>query len=436
LKDIAIIVLDVATFLVPPLLPAVMTSINAHAQRRLRKKGIFCLNPNAINSCGGLDVMCFDKTGTLTEDSIDLSGVVPVLNSSFTPALRDISQLDINSKLLLAMTTCHSLTEHNGKVDGDNLDMKLFEAANWEFKFDQFVNDEMAFEKYPERIVGPIKNQNEDQTNNLFMFGIIKQIPFESQLQRMLVIVKQAYVQEYIVIVKGAPETIVSICNKNTVPDDFSSMLDSYTRDGLRVLATASKVLINMNLETVLKLSREELECDLTFDGLTVFQNRLKKETTPVLKVLKEANIRTVMITGDNLLTSISIGRECGMIDESDSVIKVDAELFESSNENQALRVFYSYAKLPGFSEKLNMKRNGGLEEVLLPVLRQSGRYHLALEGKIFSLIRQNDQKLLNQIAHKGTIFARMSPEQKLNLIEVLQQQGHQVGMTGDGIIF
>ena len=163
-----------------------------------------------------------------------------------------------------------------------------------------------------------------------------------------------------------------------------------------------------------------------------IFQNNLKKETIPVLNVLKTANIRSIMITGDNLLTSISVGRECGLIEESDSVIKVEAQLYQSPNENQALRVHYSYAKLPGFSEKLNMKRNGDIEEVL-PFIKHNNRYHLALEGNTFSLIRQNDQKLLNQIAHKGTIFSRMSPQHKLEIIQVLQQQGHQVGMCGDG---
>lgn len=69
-----VVVIDVATFLCPPLLPAVITSINAHAQRRLRGGGIYCLNSSYINFGGSLDVVCFDKTGTLTEDSIDFSG--------------------------------------------------------------------------------------------------------------------------------------------------------------------------------------------------------------------------------------------------------------------------------------------------------------------------------------------------------------------------
>ncbi|XP_054161335.1 probable cation-transporting ATPase 13A5 [Oppia nitens] len=429
--DIAIIVLDVATFLVPPLLPAVMTSINAHSQRRLSSKGVFCLNSNAISSCGGIDVMCFDKTGTLTEDSINLLGVIPVNDKSFTPPVRNISQLDIDSKILLSLGACHSLSEHEGKVDGDGLDLNLFDTIKWEFKSDYYSYNNTAFEKNPERIVGPIV-ECVDTSPDLLVYGIVKQFPFESLLQRLLVIVKQAFTDHYVVIVKGAPELIASFCNQTSLPEDYSIVLESYTRDGLRVLATASKE-IDVNLETALTLSRDELESDLNFDGFLVFQNPLKSNTISVLKTIKNANIRSIMITGDNLLTSISVGRECGLIDECDSVVKVDVELYESPNLNQALRVFYSYIKLPGFSEKINLKTNGGLEETLLPNITQNGRYHMAIEGKVFDLIRQNDLKLLNQIVHKGTIFSRMTPNLKLQVIEILQKQGHQVGMCGDG---
>ena len=426
---------DVSTFLGPPLLPAVLTSINAHAQRRLRKKGLFCLNPNVISCCGGLDMMCFDKTGTLTEDSIDFSGLVPVLNNSFSEAVRDVSLLSADNKLVLTSGSCHSLSLFDGKVDGENLDIKLFESTNWKFFSEDIITDRIGFEKIPERIVGPKHISNEDISEDSPVYAIFKQLPFDSMLQRMLVIVRPSFQNKYLVLVKGAPEVVISLCNQSTVPEDYTSVLESYTRDGLRVLAAAFKQ-IDANIETILKLSREELESELSFEGFMVFQNRLKKETIPVLSVLMNANIRSVMITGDNLLTSISVGRECGLIKESDSVIKVEAELYQSSNENQALRVHYSYAKLPGFSEKLNMKRSGALEESLLPLIKSDSKYHLALEGNTFSLIRQNDQKLINRIAQKGTIFSRMSPQQKLDLIKVLQQQGHQVGMCGDGIDF
>ncbi|GFT35464.1 cation-transporting ATPase 13A2, partial [Nephila pilipes] len=76
--DALLYVLNVVTFFVPPSLPAVLTSINEQAQRRLRKQGIYCLNSRYINFAGGLDVVCFDKTGTLTEDNLDILAAVPV----------------------------------------------------------------------------------------------------------------------------------------------------------------------------------------------------------------------------------------------------------------------------------------------------------------------------------------------------------------------
>ncbi|KAF8782580.1 putative cation-transporting ATPase 13A3 like protein [Argiope bruennichi] len=112
--DVIIIVVDVLTFLVPPVLPAVLTSINAHAQRRLRKHGIYCLNSRYINFCGGLDVVCFDKTGTLTEEGLDISGVVPIDDGRFERAVKHLNHLP-NSPLMKAMATCHSLTKSGGK---------------------------------------------------------------------------------------------------------------------------------------------------------------------------------------------------------------------------------------------------------------------------------------------------------------------------------
>ena len=53
--------LDVLTFVVPPILPAALTANNAFAQKRLEKRGIFCLHSKHIPLCGGIDVVAFDK---------------------------------------------------------------------------------------------------------------------------------------------------------------------------------------------------------------------------------------------------------------------------------------------------------------------------------------------------------------------------------------
>lgn len=62
---------------------------------------------------------------------------------------------------------------------------------------------------------------------------------------------------------------------------------------------------------------REVVESDLRFLGLIVFENKLKPGTAPAIATLRSAHIPTRMVTGDNVRTAISVGRECGMISQT-----------------------------------------------------------------------------------------------------------------------
>ncbi|KAG8195088.1 hypothetical protein JTE90_029667 [Oedothorax gibbosus] len=428
-KDTIIIVVDILTFLVPPVLPAVLTSINAHAQRRLRKHGIYCLNSRYINFCGGLDVVCFDKTGTLTEDSLDISGVVPIDDGRFERAVKHLRHLP-SSLLTKAMATCHSLTKVDGKLLGYTLDCKIFDAIGWDLEEPSF-GDQVPFEKVPPRIVYPKSTDFQDQPASAV--AIVRQFPFESLLRRMSVVAKSQGAKHFEVFLKGAPELVCSLSIKETVPENFKDVLEFYTRQGFRVIAVGCRRLDEkITWDEVLKIPREELECELHFQGLVVLQNFLKPETVPTLNILKEADIRTVMVTGDNLLTAITVARDCGMVEECDSVVSVEATLVQSSDKRVRMQVQYAYAKMPGFSEKLSMGHNGMGDDMCVSNVGE-GRYHMAMEGTTFNLIRLHDYQLLEKVVLKGTIFARMLPEHKLNLIETLQNLGHQVGMCGDG---
>ncbi len=64
-------------------------------------------------------------------------------------------------------------------------------------------------------------------------------------------------------------------------------------------------------------MKREEAESGLDFVGFIIFENKLKSTTTAVLNELSEAGIRKVMCTGDNILTAISVARECNLIDKA-----------------------------------------------------------------------------------------------------------------------
>lgn len=64
------------------------------------------------------------------------------------------------------------------------------------------------------------------------------------------------------------------------------------------------------------KMKREEAESNLNFLGFIIFENKLKPQTTGVIQTLEAAGIRRVMCTGDNILTAISVARECGLVGE------------------------------------------------------------------------------------------------------------------------
>lgn len=108
--------------------------------------------------------------------------------------------------------------------------------------------------------------------------------------------------------VKGSPERIRELCRAESLPKNFDEILQIYTECGFRVLALGARPLKMTYLKSQ-KVQRDEIENDLTFLGFLVMQNKLKPVTTSVIQTLNQANIRTIMATGDNVLTAISVGR-------------------------------------------------------------------------------------------------------------------------------
>lgn len=113
---------------------------------------------------------------------------------------------------------------------------------------------------------------------------------------------------------------LYGLCCNKTLPQDFYDVLYNYTKKGYRVLALAYKELGKMNYVKVQKCAREELEKDLNFLGFLIMENRLKIETEEVIRELHFASFKTLMITGDNMLTALSVARDCSMISDMDEV--------------------------------------------------------------------------------------------------------------------
>lgn len=98
---------------------------------------------------------------------------------------------------------------------------------------------------------------------------------------------------------------------------DYEDLLSFYTHRGFRVIACATKHIPNLTKASVQKMRRSEAEAGLEFVGFIIFENKLKPSTEGVIGELNDAGIRKVMCTGDNILTAISVARECALIDRT-----------------------------------------------------------------------------------------------------------------------
>lgn len=107
------------------------------------------------------------------------------------------------------------------------------------------------------------------------------------------------------------------ICRPDTFPSDYEELLSHYTHKGYRVIACATKHLKKLSWVKTQKMKREQAESDLEFVGFIIFENKLKPTTAAVLKELTQSNIGSIMVTGDNILTAISISRNCGLVDRA-----------------------------------------------------------------------------------------------------------------------
>jgi len=153
--------LDLLTTTVPPSLPTCLAIGISYALFRLRKWGIICINRDRVNVTGRVNMVCFDKTGTLTEDHLDVTGFRPTKLSqslfsfdSFVSSVKEIQKEaydyykemaakdEVGSSLnkpkglkkLFAecLASCHGITRVNGKIVGDPIDVKMFEASGWQ----------------------------------------------------------------------------------------------------------------------------------------------------------------------------------------------------------------------------------------------------------------------------------------------------------------
>ncbi|KAL5382749.1 hypothetical protein DPSP01_006308 [Paraphaeosphaeria sporulosa] len=452
--------LDLITIVVPPALPATLTIGTNFALSRLKQKQIFCISPQRVNVGGKLDVICFDKTGTLTEEGLDVLGVRVVERPAnrFSEILSENVDVLPNSRydrdptidyakhkaILYTMATCHSLRLIDDELLGDPLDVKMFNFTGWSFSEGEQgagAGDDEQDKLRPSVARPPpgreydIDDEEDDENRKPIELGVLKSFEFVSQLRRASVIVRQFGSKTAQVYVKGAPECMRDICRPDSFPTDYEELLAFYTHKGFRVIACATKSL-KANWLKLQKMKREEAEKELEFVGFIIFENKLKPTTSPVIEELDRANIRTVMCTGDNILTAISVARECGLINKTAHCFI--PHFVEGDSRTALASLSWESVDDPLFKLDENTLRPlppPAEADISLPYdISNLRNYSLAVSGDVFRwIIDFAPEKVLREMLVCGQVFARMSPDEKHELVEKLQSIDYCVGFCGDG---
>ena len=323
--------LSVAVGLTPELLPMVITACLAKGSYSIGQKNVVVKNINAMQGFGSIDVLCLDKTGTLTNDSLILEYYLDVIGNE--------------SDKVLDYSFLSSLYSSGIENHLDNAILKIKDMLN--------------------------KREHLKDIANTYVK--LDELPFDYERKISTVLVKHN--NEKYIICKGDIDEIVKrskfIEYKNKTYEindepfkDVHEVVDEMLDDGMKVLAVAIK---KVNKE---KLDIED-ENDLVLLGYLTFFDSPKKSCESALLKLKEQNVKTKILTGDNLNVTLSICRRLGI---------------DSSNY---------------------------------------------LTGKDLDKLSDNDIQLA---VERTNVFCELSPKQKETIVALLESNGHTVGFLGDGM--
>lgn len=296
---------------VPEGLPLVVTIALVVGALRLSREKVLVKYLPSVETLGSATYICSDKTGTIT------LGILQVGEYYATDL----------EKLLIACSICNDADENKG----DPLEVSLLrwldtQGFNW---------------KEARKIYQRVWEHPFDANRRLMAVGVKNSDGFE-------------------IYIKGAIE---SVCKKNC-PQELLEIHDKMAQGGMRVLAFGYKRLKSM------PTSVDEIEAETI--GLIGFFDPPKENVKQAVEIAKNAGIKVMMITGDNILTARAIGKMVGIYKDGDTSLRGE-ELSQYSDEE------------------------------------------------------------LYEILKKTTIVARATPEDKYRIVKVLQSRGEIVAVTGDG---
>lgn len=361
---------SLAVAAIPEGLPAIVTvALSLGVQRMIKKNAIVRKLP-AVETLGCASVICSDKTGTMTQNEMTVThlwsggqtwtvnGVGYEPKGSFYKGEKEIdlgNEKALQQMLMFGMICNHAELVEKKKeyvVDGDPTEGALLVAA-----MKAGYNREQLFNE----------------------FSIVQEFPFDSNRKMMSVMIKDKNDRQF-VVTKGAPDVLVG--QSEAILWDGKKMLLS--PDTKNTVQTSINELASMALRTIaigfkeipsntMIFDEKEAESNLTFIGLLGMIDPPRPEVKQAVKECRDAGIKTVMITGDHVITAKAIAKQLGILSGQSKV----------------------------------------------------------LDGQTLS---QMSLEELEDVVDNVSVFARVSPEHKLKIVKALQNNGHIVAMTGDGV--
>jgi P-type Ca2+ transporter type 2C len=361
---------SLAVAAIPEGLPAIVTvALSLGVQKMIKKNAIVRKLP-AVETLGCASVICSDKTGTLTQNKMTVThlwsggknwtvdGVGYEPSGQFYHGENPIQVQEekaLQQMLLFGMLCNHSRLINNEEdiaLDGDPTEGALLVSA---------------------------MKAGFDRDKLLHEFTIINEFPFDSARKMMSIHVRDSGGRHFI-ITKGAPDVLIGVSESilwegrlqhfgTDMAGRVQDAINTLASKALRTIAIAFK---SVPADTVI-LSELEAEKNLTFIGVQGMIDPPRPEVKQAVKECKEAGIKTIMITGDHVITAKAIAEQLGIYTNKSKV----------------------------------------------------------LDGKALANMSVDD---LEDEVENVSVFARVSPEHKLKIVKALQNRGHVVAMTGDGV--
>ena len=367
----------IAVSAVPEGLPAVVTLSLALGARRMAENKALVRRLPIVEALGSVDVICTDKTGTLTEEEMTVTRLYAnretyeVTGTGYdTEGEFHRDEENVPEEKVAELLRCGMLC--------NNVDVGTREHDDRDESAETEPVDEegRTYLGDPTEIALFVSAQkagfDHDQLDE--EYPRIGEVEFTSSRKRMTTLHRTPD-GERVAYMKGAPETVLDRCDRELVDGEILDLTDERREEiSAETDSFAENALRVMGFAyrpDAPEEASEELEEGMVFLGLQGMLDPPRPEVPGAIEGCQNAGIDVVMITGDNAITAKAIGEEVGI--DSPRVV-TGPELDEMSDEELAET----------------------LEEV--------------------------------------DIFARTSPEHKTRILQMFQQKGHTVAMTGDGV--